>query len=390
MKKGLISIAFAILVFVVVGMIVASTQEKTPEKEGFNQIDSNPTSGDEVSEESLGIKNKKEEINKLFGETWHSDNYKKEEVEIPAVEAEEIVDGELWFPVINNTAPLEEIAPTISYELMLDGYIINPYYPDNPEDYTAAALNENAFPIGFFRKVSDLCYYTVCKVEGGGYIYYFFSANSNVTREEYLEYKGEEVEYLDNGVLSLEDEYGHLFNTELADIDNMDLTKEVIWRGSVYVTPDLGTKDNFITKTSSINTNDWYNSTPYGFAQNISQAFKPLADLQDSWAENMSDNSMFELKDKYALLSDVIGRELIRIPVMCSDGYIYPTFYALNGFADNTEEVNGIIEAESLKFEGNALFYNIYSYRLGGLKEQVAEYNSFSIEVLPHDNINAK
>lgn len=210
----------------------ANAEYSNKEVQSGAPIDVVPATEEEIQRE-------KDFINMLCGENWNSENYNKTEIEIPEVLPEATVEGELWFPPINNTAPIDEIAPTISYQLMLDGLLVNTYYPDNPDDYTAQALNENAFPIAFFRKLNDLYYYTVCKVEGGGYMYYFFMANSDVTVEEALAVYDDMIHENEDGTKSV-DKYYYLFNSELADLSHKDLTKEVIWRASAYSYKELG------------------------------------------------------------------------------------------------------------------------------------------------------
>ncbi len=337
----------------------------------------------------------REQVDNLFGETWHSDNYNKDEIEVPEVEAEETVEGELWFPAINNTAPLDEIAPTISYELMLDGYKISPYYPQNPEDYTAQALNENAFPIGFFRKINDLCYYTACKVEGGGYIYYFFCANGNVDYEEAMAEAGKKLNYDANGNLLVEESV-HLFNADVADISSMDLTKEVVWRGSVYAADVLGTCKEFIDVIEKCYKSDnWFEKTPYSLSENISSSFNPLSELQDKWAKNCFNVSTASKENQFSSLQKVNENgQIMQTYYMCSDGYDYTFFHVVPTINNGSisADVNGIEEASTLQLSGFGIvsnnivfhYYGVY----GGIKEQAKEYNSFSIEILPQDNIH--
>ncbi len=342
-------------------------------------------------EDSDAVKEHRAQVDKIFGETWHSDNYKKEEIVFPEVQAEETVDGEYWFPPINNSAPLDEIAPTISYELMLDGYKISPYYPQNPEKYTAQALNDNAFPINFFRKVNDLCYYTVCKVEGGGYIYYFFCANGNVDYEKAMEAAGKELNYDANGNLLVE-ETVHLFNAELADIASMDLTKEVVWRGSVYAAEELGSSTEFDNTIDAIykNTN-WYKKSPYSIGKDISLSFNPVLLLQDKWAENSCGVPDSSRDLYYGTLQRINANGgLLETYHMCSDGYV-KVQYLIDQYA-SPETVEGVKGANTLQVSGHGIVSDedivFHYFGTGEKKEQSREYNSYSIKILPQDNIH--
>jgi len=351
-----------------------------------------------LKEDSEILVEHRAKVDEIFGETWHSNNYNKGEIAVPEVEAEETIEGELWFPAINNTAPLDEIAPTISYELMLDGYKISPYYPQNPEKYTAQALNENAFPIGFFRKVNDLCYYTVCKVEGGGYIYYFFCVNGNVDYEEAMVEAGKKLNYDDNGNLLVEESV-HLFNADLADISKIDLTKEVVWRGSIYAADEIGNCDDvkkLLVKYFSAE--NWYDKTPVQLSENISGSFKPLIDLQDIWAENSVDDTTLSKEEMYTNLLKINETGgILQTYLMCSDGYIFANYYmnSISNTGKPLEAINGIKPTETLQLSGVSgydkeypIAYHYCCITGSGIREQSQEYNSFSIEILPQDNIH--
>lgn len=352
-----------------------------------------------LKEDSEILVEHRAKVDEIFGETWHSNNYNKDEIAVPEVEAEETIEGELWFPAINNTAPLDEIAPTISYELMLDGYKISPYYPQNPEKYTAQALNENAFPIGFFRKVNDLCYYTACKVEGGGYIYYFFCANGGITPEDALDAAGEEMKFNSEGKMVMDNPI-HLYNTELADLDSIDITKEAVWRGSVYVAQELGTCDEFTDKINEkINSGNWYECTANSLSDEVSENFKPIAELQDIWADNACEYDKATKEFEYYLLQEVNNQGgLLYSYHMCSDGYVILE-HSVQKYGNGVTEykpVNNISPAEILQVTGtvgyNKSFMALVGHRIGiagaGLSDYMQEYNTYSIEILPQDNIH--
>ncbi len=257
----------------------------------------------------------------LYGENWHSDNYSKSEIKIPVVEAEETVKGELWFPPINNTAPLDEIVPTIPYELAMNGYNISSYYPENPEDYTAQALNNNAFPIAFFRKINNLYYYTVCKVEGGGYMYYFFMANSGADYIEACNDNGVKVNYKEDGTPSIDYTY-HLYNAKLAKNKNIDLTRECIWRASVYSTEDLGTLDEFCAKLNATKNTVFSGEAIYDVAKRADSSIFMLEELLPKMAENMLGEPPKSITDEFNAIQDFKTiSSLVISKHLCRDGF---------------------------------------------------------------------
>ncbi len=340
-------------------------------------------------EDNVCVKNYRCEIDNIYGKSWKSRNYDKNEIIIPKVESEETVTGENWFPPINNTAPIDSIAPTISFELACDGCMISPYYPQNPEKYTAQALNKNAFPIAFFRKVNDLCYYTVCKVEGGGYMYYFFCANGNADYEESVLNAGKEIAYDKHGNI-IKTETDHLFNAGLADISGMDLTKEVVWRGSIYAEKDIGTTSEFERKLTQLET--WDEKTAKSLSDNLSKAFKTIFECQYKMIKNVD---VGDFDDNTAIRFSVLnypGDDMgVRCIYMCRDGYCRVRFKSENP----PESYNELSETDKKRYEmlqyfsmvklsGN-ISSHIFKNEIG--TDAISEYNSFSIEILPQDNI---
>ena len=379
MKKRVVLLICAVCLCFVPGCGTTGNNEKLPDDFGAD-------TSLYLSEDDFDVMEHRELIDKFFGETWHSDNYNKDEIVRPKVKAEETAEGENWFPPINNTAPIDEIAPTISYELMCDGYMKSPYYPQNPEDYTAQALNDNAFPINFFRKVNDLCYYTVCKVEGGGYIYYFFCANGNVDYEKAMEAAGMEPNHDSEGNLLIEENV-HLFNADLADLSNTDITKEAVWRGSVYAEADTGSIADFekIMSDMDYSMEDIEGHTLKDLSE-IFASVKPLLKTEKRYIKNISDDT----DDGYRVFQDINQNgNFFRVINMCSDGY---RFISFSGAVDTQSENDDYYDTLICNGYGspgtqNPCFFCIYGTH--GARDAISEYNSFSIDILPQDNVYA-
>ena len=339
----------------------------------------------------------KRAVNIVLGERSFSENYNKNEIIRPFVKSEETVDGELWFPPINNSTPLEEIAPTISYELMCDGLYISPFYPDNPEHYTAQALNENAFPIVFFRKVNDLYYYTACKVENGGYIYYFFMAKSNVTVEEAAKVYDDMIEYDKWGNMIIENPY-HLYNYELADLTGIDLTKEVIWRGSIYSAKEILSVDDLANSINSIGQGDdnFDRSIKYYFE--CDPNFDIVTDIMPKLYYNISDNkdtSFSIVQNIYSGLMPLCNGAP-RFNLLGKDGVITiilaPSMK--NGLYDTTSisELTKINISEYVQLNSaytnrrsENLWSKVFNYSDSSYTWYVTEDNSILLEILPQD-----
>ncbi len=379
MKKKVVLLICAVCLCFVAGCGTTGNNEKLPDDFG---VDTSLY----LSEDDFDVMEHRELIDKFFGESWHSDNYNKDEIVRPKVEAEETVDGEYWFPLINNTAPIDEIAPTISYELMCDGYMKSPYYPQNPEDYTAQALNENAFPINFFRKVNDLCYYTVCKVEGGGYIYYFFCANGNADYEKAMEAAGMEPNHDSEGNLLIEENV-HLFNAELADFSKVDITKEAVWRGSVYAEADIGSIADFekIMSDMDYSMEDIEGHTLKDLSE-IFASVKPLLKTEKRYIKNISDDT----DDGYRTFQEINQYGgFFRVTNMCSDGYRLISFCGAYDIQSEDESYYDTLICNGYGAVGmpTPCYYCIYGTH--GARDAISEYNSYSIEILPQDNVYA-
>lgn len=369
--------------------------EEQPENDEENMPD-DVIGGEPQPATEEDIQRDMELLNIICGETWHSDNYNKTETVIPQVEPEETVEGELWFPPINNTAPIEEIAPTISYDNMLDGLFVNTYYPENPEDYTAQALNENAFPIAFFRKVNDLYYYTVCKVEGGGYMYYFFMANSGVTIEEAKAVYSDMTEIAPNGNEVIE-KYYNLFNGDLADISGMDITKEAIWRGSIY-SAQAHEDPEKLYKTALQNSTDL--GAQLANISDLALEFKAMSAYAPKMFERLGAHSFDRSYDNFFDVQSAIisyNRKNLNLPIfiICDDSVVEFEF-TIAHIADQFAAVNAK-EATEEDYE-NALVFGAGSpdymdsirieHSLKGFfrsQLQEDENNTVVLNILPQD-----
>ena len=348
-----------------------------------------------VTEEQM--EQNRQSVNIILGEKFFSQNYDKDKITIPQVSAEETVEGELWFPPINNSAPLDEIAPTISYELMCDGLYISSFYPDAPENYTAQALNENAFPIGFFRKINELYYYTVCKVEGGGYMYYFFMANSGITIEKASEVYDDMLSYDQWGNMIIEKPY-HLFNSNLADLNGRDLTKEVIWRGSIYSAQAIPSVAEFAQKINSIGNGDDNFDRSMKYYIDADPNFNILSEIMPALYYNMANGT-----DAYFSVIQSTYTELMplcqsapRMLLLGADGFIVVNLAPSmkNGLYE-TKNISDLSNADILEYvqvnsvypytADKGLWNKVFNYGDSSYNWYVSEDNSILIEILPQD-----
>ena len=338
----------------------------------------------------------KHSTNLILGEKCYSKNYDKNMIIFPDVKSEETIKGEKWFPPINNSTPIDEIAPVISYELMCDGLYISPFYPQNPENYTAQALNENAFPINFFRKINDLYYYTVCKVEGGGYMYYFFMANSNVTIEKAAKVHDDMLSYDKEGNMIIEEPY-HLFNAELADMNNRDLTKEVIWRGSVYSNNNINSVDAFAEVLNDIGKGDDYFDRSVEYYINSDANFKVITDIMPKLYFNIvngEDLSYSVAHSKYTGLMPLC-QGAPRMILLGKDGFITVNTAPSekNGVYESKkiselsmEDIMKYLQVNSIYSRKNDnMWGKVFNYSDNSYTWYVTEENSIFIEILPQD-----
>lgn len=406
MKKSLLFIIVFVLCLSACGKQSANQSDNL-----MSELQDTAVESDYYTNESPEVVAFQQEMEKAYGEVWHSDNYNKDEIEIPSVTAEETVTGENWFPPINNSAPIDEIAPTISYDLMVDGYGVCDRYPSDPSKFTPEYLNENAFPIAFFRKVNDLCYYTVCKVEGGGYMYYFFCANNNISYEDAMNSIGFKVDYDESGAVVQDIDMAmkeYLFNDEYADISKMDLTKEVVWRGSVYAVADLGDQGDLRSAYESIpfsiTGGKWRSRTAKAASEVISKSLLPAETVQRRMAENINTEHPENITYGYYLLQQ-LGRHCYGygFPIMVEDRIMTVAFMIESfDFNEFDFDMNYSPKYQTMTvsgFGGNGSSDNSYlgcryeaniGPKIGEpiiKSEQVTVYNSFPVNLLPGDNV---
>ena len=405
MKKFIIMLICFMFVVMVAG---CGKQEIKQSDDLMDELRDIGAESDFYTNESPDVVAFQKELEKAYGEVWHSDNYHKDEIEIPKVKSEKTIKGEKWFPPINNSTPIDEIAPTIPYALMEDGYGVCVRYPSQPEKFTAEYLNENAFPIAFFRKVNDLCYYTVCKVEGGGYMYYFFFANNNISYEDAMKSIGVKVKYDKSGAViqDVDKAMEYYFNDKYADVSKMDLTKEVVWRCSIYAVADVGSDADLMKAAESMPRDlygsKWQSTNPKAVSKAISKSLLPMETLQERMAANINTEYPEEPAYGYFLLSRLWkSSSCIEIPVMVENG-IATVGFSVKAFEENEFEhgkynsqkyqTTVIDGCAGVPFTVDAYLQCRYHANIndGGYNqksEQQTVYNSFPIAVLPGDNI---
>ena len=101
------------------------------------------------------------------------------------------VSGKYAMPVITNETPLEEMIVTISGDVLLlsEGMASGRGANTNNaplRDLWGETQTLDYIPITFLRKTGESSYYTVCKVDGGGYAYFFFDRLRDLETGEYL------------------------------------------------------------------------------------------------------------------------------------------------------------------------------------------------------------
>ena len=102
------------------------------------------------------------------------------------------VSGKYAMPVITNETPLDEMIVTISgddviiLENMLASGFATVYARVPLRDIWGDTQKYDYIPVTFLRKTGESSYYTVCKVDGGGYAYFFFDRLRDLETGEYL------------------------------------------------------------------------------------------------------------------------------------------------------------------------------------------------------------
>ena len=140
------------------------------------------------------------------------------------------VSGKYAMPVITNETPLEEMIVTISGDVLLlsEGMASGRGANTNNaplRDLWGETQTLDYIPITFLRKTGESSYYTVCKVDGGGYAYFFFDRLRDLETGEYLTTDKTDI-YL-YGAIYAEEMHSY---AEFADIkvgDSIDKVTEI-------------------------------------------------------------------------------------------------------------------------------------------------------------------
>lgn len=112
----------------------------------------------------------------------------KVDTQVPTIEtgADDIIlEGQFKLPVINNTKPLAELLYPTGVNWVLS--IFSNF--DNCGKQMAGHINYNeyvAYPIVFLRQTGEGRYYTVQKIENGGYMYLFLERGIDMQTREYM------------------------------------------------------------------------------------------------------------------------------------------------------------------------------------------------------------
>lgn len=101
------------------------------------------------------------------------------------------VNGAYTLPVITNETPLEDLIPVLKGGMYVVGAeTMNTYASEQLFPYKnfhiSHILEEKKIPVTFLRKMRDGYYYSVSKVENGGYAYFFFDRTLDLTSMEYV------------------------------------------------------------------------------------------------------------------------------------------------------------------------------------------------------------
>ena len=102
------------------------------------------------------------------------------------------VSGKYAMPVITNETPLEDMIVSISGDdvIILENMLASAFATDYSclplRDIWGNAQKYDYIPVTFLRKTGESSYYTVCKVDGGGYAYFFFDRLRDSESGEYL------------------------------------------------------------------------------------------------------------------------------------------------------------------------------------------------------------
>ena len=140
------------------------------------------------------------------------------------------VSGKYAMPVITNETPLEEMIVTISGDVLLlsEGMASGRGANTNNaplRDLWGETQTLDYIPITFLRKTGESSYYTVCKVDGGGYAYFFFDRLRDLETGEYLTTDKTDVYFY--GAIYAEEMHSYAEFADIRVYDSIDRVAEI-------------------------------------------------------------------------------------------------------------------------------------------------------------------
>ena len=141
------------------------------------------------------------------------------------------VSGKYAMPVITNETPLDEMIVTISgddviiLENMLASGFATVYARVPLRDIWGDTQKYDYIPVTFLRKTGESSYYTVCKVDGGGYAYFFFDRLRDLETGEYLTTDKTDI-YL-YGAIYAEEMHSYAEFADIRVYDSIDRVAEI-------------------------------------------------------------------------------------------------------------------------------------------------------------------
>ena len=141
------------------------------------------------------------------------------------------VSGKYAMPVITNETPLEEMIVTISgddviiLENMLASGFATVYARVPLRDIWGDTQKYDYIPVTFLRKTGESSYYTVCKVDGGGYAYFFFDRLRDSETGEYLTTDKTDVYFY--GAIYAEEMHSYAEFADIRVYDSIDRVAEI-------------------------------------------------------------------------------------------------------------------------------------------------------------------
>lgn len=141
------------------------------------------------------------------------------------------VSGKYAMPVITNETPLDEMIVTISgddviiLENMLASGFATVYARVPLRDIWGDTQKYDYIPVTFLRKTGESSYYTVCKVDGGGYAYFFFDRLRDLETGEYLTTDKTDVYFY--GAIYAEEMHSYAEFADIRVYDSIDRVAEI-------------------------------------------------------------------------------------------------------------------------------------------------------------------